>query len=210
MPASRSASRALSSATRVEILRLLQVAPGPLAVPDVAAAVERHENTVREHLDRLVEARFATRSVESRGTRGRPRILYGAVRRAAGATLDDRLREGLTRIFLEDLGAAGDPDGRVDGALAPAAADDERRQLAALEVHLEDLGLEPDPAPGGRAVALRPCPFVALARERTELTCAVHLDVIKGVLDAAGGPLTADRLEPFVQPQRCLLHLAPR
>lgn len=200
MSATRSATRALSSATRVEVLRLLQVATRPLAVPEVAEAVGRHENTVREHLDRLVEARFATRSVESRGTRGRPRILYGAVPRAAGATLDERLRDGLTRVFLEDL----------DVDRAEEAPEQERRQLAALEVHLEDLGLEPDPMPDGRSVALRPCPFVALARERTELTCAVHLDVIKGVLEQAGGPLTADRLEPFVAPQRCLLHLAAR
>lgn len=188
----------------MEILRLLQVAPEPLAVPDVAAAVGRHENTVREHLDRLVEARFATRSVESRGTRGRPRILYGAVQRAAGATLDARLRTSLTRVFLEDL-----EEPERDGVAAPAP-DEERTQLATLAVHLEDLGLEPEPAPDGRSVVLRPCPFVALARERTDLTCAVHLDVIRGVLEKAGGPLTADRLEPFVAPQRCVLHLAAR
>lgn len=211
----RSASRALGSGARIEILHLLQTADGPLTVVDVAEAVERHTNTVREHLDRLVAAAFAERIVETRLVRGRPRILYRATERAAGATLDDRLRASLTRLFLADLDVV-----RVDGAgAAPpvtppptaeqAPAVGEREQLAALGVHLEDLGFDPEPERDGRCVHLRRCPFATLARERTELTCSVHLDVIRGVMAAAGGPLTADRLEPFVGPTHCLLHLRP-
>ena len=40
--------------------------------------------------------------------------------------------------------------------------------------------------------------------------CSVHLDVVRGVLAEQGGPLTADRLEPFVGPAHCLLHLRAR
>lgn len=211
----RSASGALASGARIEILHVLQTADGPLTVLDVADAVGRHTNTVREHLDRLVAACFAERTVETRLTRGRPRFLYRATERAAGATLDDRLRASLTRLFLADLDVV-----RVDGpgvaspvttppTAEPTPAVGEREQLAALGVHLEDLGFDPEPELDGRSMHLRRCPFATLARVRTELTCAVHLDVIRGVMATAGGPLTADRLEPFVGPEHCLLHLRP-
>lgn len=212
--APRSASAALASAARVEILHVLQMADGPLTVIEVAEAVGRHTNTVREHLDRLVAARFAERRAEERLTRGRPRLLYLATTRAAGATLDERLRSSLTRLFLADLSSVDDapdatraPGQTIDGAASSDHA--EREQLAALGVHLEDLGFDPEPEPENRCVHLRRCPFATLARDRTELTCSVHLDVIRGVMSTAGGPLTADRLEPFVGPEHCLLHLRP-
>ena len=211
----RSASGALASRARIEILHALQTADGALTVVEVADAVGRHTNTVREHLDRLVAARFAERLVETRLTRGRPRIFYQATERAAGATLDDRLRASLTRLFLADLdvvhvngSGAASPVVQPTGKEAAADAE-ERTQLAALGVHLEDLGFDPEPEPEGRCVHLRRCPFATLARERTELTCSVHLDVIRGVMSTAGGPLTADRLEPFVGPEHCVLHLRP-
>lgn len=213
----RSASGALASGARIEILHVLQMADTPLTVVEVAEAVGRHTNTVREHLDRLVAACFAVRTLEPRLTRGRPRILYRAAERAAGATLDDRLRASLTRLFLADLdvisvearGAASPVAGAAGAPSAEPSLVDEREQIAALGVHLEDLGFDPEPEPAARCVHLRRCPFATLARERTELTCSVHLDVIKGVMATAGGPLTADRLEPFVGPEHCLLHLRP-
>lgn len=217
-----SAARALGSASRVEILFVLQRADGPVGVDEVAAAVGRHPNTVREHLDRLVTARFAARTPETRTTRGRPRILYEAVPRVAGATIDERVRAALTRLLLagyDDLGRLEDtgPAERPGAAptSGPSAADGRdtgsvREQLAALEVHLEDVGFEPEVDRDGRTVHLQRCPFEKLARERTELMCSVHLDVVRGVLAEQGGPLTADRLEPFVGPAHCLLHLRAR
>ena len=80
-------------------------------------------------------------------------------------------------------------------------------QLAALDLHLDDLGFAPEVAADERAVHLRRCPYAALAQERTELMCEVHLDLARDVLAAEGGPVTAERLEPFVGPRHCLLHL---
>jgi predicted ArsR family transcriptional regulator len=216
-----SASRVLGSASRVEILHVLQQADGPVAVDVVAAQVTRHPNTVREHLDRLVAARFAVRTCESRTTRGRPRMLYEAVPRAAGATLDERVRASLTRLLLseyDDLDqfddrtpeAGGPSDGTSIAGLTCADVKNGgslREQLAALEVHLEDVGFDPQIDTDGRTVHLHRCPFENLARDRTEVMCAVHLDVVRGVMAEQGGPLTAERLEPFVGPQHCLLHL---
>lgn len=185
----RSALGALASLSRLQILRHLQRSGGALTVAEVAAAVGLHVNTTREHLERLVAAAFATRMRQPRRTRGRPRSLYRAVTRPAGASLDAWLRENLVRMLADEVAD--------DSAAA--------RQLVALEAHLEDLDLAPEVTDG--AVHLWRCPFAPLARQRTDLVCEVHLELIRGVLAHEGGPVTAERLVPFVGPQHCLLHL---
>ncbi len=186
--------RTLASARRLAILRLLRERDEPVLVTEVAEATGLHPNTAREHLDRLVTARFVERDVDRLGTPGRPRWRYRLVRRPAAATADERFRAAY--LATDDGGPGGGP--------ASAAA---RRQLAALELHLDDLGFAPEVEATAGVVHLRRCPYATLAHERTELMCAVHLDLARDVLAAEGGPVTADRLEPFVGPRHCLLHL---
>lgn len=80
-------------------------------------------------------------------------------------------------------------------------------QLAALEAHFDDLGFDPEGDVERLEVHLRRCPFLDLAHERPEVVCSVHLGLARGVLAQEGGPLTAEWLEPFVEPQHCVLHL---
>ena len=80
-------------------------------------------------------------------------------------------------------------------------------QLAALEAHFDDLGFEPEGDADRLEVHLHRCPFLDLAHERPEIVCSVHLGLARGVLAQEGGPLTAEWLEPFVEPQHCVLHL---
>lgn len=207
------AHRVLSSPSRVEILHVLQGADGALSAESLAAAVGLHLNTAREHLERLVAAGFLERQPEVRSTRGRPRILYRVVDRDAGATLDERLRAHLLSVLAEGYGKQVDePDvvaeriGRAwaQGLAATGAAD----QLAALEMHLEDLGMRPEVELEPLRIHLRRCPFEDLARQRPDVVCSVHLGVARGVLAHHEGPVVAERLEPFVAPQHCILHLA--
>jgi predicted ArsR family transcriptional regulator len=186
-----STGRALASASRLAILQLLRERAEPVDVQEVADATGLHPNTAREHLDRLVAARFVERTPERLGTPGRPRWRYALVRRPAAAAADERFRAA----YL-----AEGPTWETDDP-------DARRQVAALELHLDDLGFDPEPDPPASTVHLRRCPYAALARERTELMCAVHLELIRDVLEVEGGPVTAERLDPFVGPQHCLLHL---
>jgi len=188
------ASAVLGSASRMAILHLLQGAGGPVAVEAVAEHLGVHVNTAREHLERLRASGFVDRSAEARTTRGRPRVLYRCVDRPAGAGLDPRLRDRLL----------------ADAAAAEAVPDGCRRQLAALEVHLEEIGLDPVVDPVSLAVGLHRCPFLPLARARTEQVCTVHLELIRGVLADTGGPVGVRRLEPFAGPSWCVLHLELR
>lgn len=49
------------------------------------------------------------------------------------------------------------------------------------------------------------CPFVELARDRTQVVCAVHAGLAQGVLDQVGGGYAVERLTPFVGPHHCAL-----
>lgn len=222
------AHRVLSSPSRVEILHVLQGADDPLCVEHVAVAVGLHVNTTREHLERLAAAGFLERRPEERTTRGRPRILYRVVDRDAGATLDQRLRSHLLSVLAEGYGRQVDaPDvvaegigrawaaGLTSAASARGEVDDPADdgasgQLAALEMHLDDLGMRPEVELDPLQIHLHRCPFEDLARQRPDVVCSVHLGVARGVLAHHDGPVVAEALEPFVGPQHCILHLARR
>ena len=232
-----SAYRVLASASRVSILHALQQADGGLPVDEVATAVGLHPNTAREHLDQLVATGFVASQTEPRTTRGRPRLLYRAIERAAAATMDVRAREHLTQLLVagygramaspaDDAEAAGaawgatlaetaGPSPRGSGSEAgtdalgdrDAPADPAWQQLAALEQHFEDLGFRPEADADGTRIHLRRCPFADLAADRTDVVCSVHLGLARGVLSHVGGPLDVASLEPFVGRHHCVLHL---
>lgn len=212
------AYRTLASRSRMEILHLLQQQDGALGVDVVATHVGLHPNTTREHLDRLVAAGFVAREVEHRSTRGRPRLLYRAVERAAASAADVRARDQLARVLVAGYGRAmrspaaeAERAGRRWAVEHPSddvvAQDPETGQLQALERHFEELGYDPEVDADALEVHLHRCPLLDLARERTEVVCSVHLGLSRGVLARQGGPLAVDRLEPFVGPEHCVLHL---
>ncbi len=215
-------ARVLASASRVELLHVLQT-DGAQTTAALAVRTGLHENTVREHLQRLVDAGFVVRETERRATRGRPRTVYRATGREDARTdpaAARHLAESAARARLASvlLGGYGTPVGDVresarraghamlpDLPDLPSGADD---QVLALEAHLVRLGFDPDLSPDGTRFDLRRCPFLDLARERPEVVCSVHLGLAQGVLEQVGGPVRAERLEPFVGPRRCALHLS--
>ncbi|ARU52620.1 putative ArsR family transcriptional regulator [Cellulosimicrobium cellulans] len=81
-------------------------------------------------------------------------------------------------------------------------------QLAALDDHLHQLGLDPELEEDRLRFHLYRCPFLALAAEREDVVCAVHLGLVQGVLAGVGGPVRAEALLPFVEPHHCVLQLA--
>jgi len=88
-------SRRRHGARRAELQRLFAAHQGDgLAVADLAALVGLHPNTVRAHLEVLVNAGAASRHPDRRRTPGRPRELY----RATAAAPDDRNYLLLARV----------------------------------------------------------------------------------------------------------------
>lgn len=210
--------RMLGSFTRSRLLQLLHESAEPLGVRDLASALDLHPNTVREHLDQLIEAGLVTRSTERSASRGRPRLGYVArevmddsdlaAYRALAAALATQL------AGLPDASAAAVAAGRrwgqtlVGDPPSPLTEGDAIKRLAG---HLDDVGFDPDlPARPGDPIGLRHCPFESLARERRDITCGVHLGLMRGVLDGLGSSVDVVALEPFVTPNLCLAHLGAR
>lgn len=99
------AHRALASDKRMAMVHLLQRQDAPMSADEIACGVGLHVNTVREHLERLMESGLVTSEVERRHTRGRPRILYSAAPDIE-APGDARARDQLVRALLAGLGTS--------------------------------------------------------------------------------------------------------
>ncbi len=189
-----------------------------MGVRELAATAGLHANTVREHLDQLVEVGMVTSGIAAPAGRGRPMLHYTATPETAEE--DPQSYRMLARVLAEELAqrpdaaAAALDAGRrwgesmvVDSPRAPDGPDSVRRLVRLLD----DAGFAPD-APGrpDGPILLRHCPFSVLAHERPDVVCRVHLGLMRGALDALGAPFDALRLEPFVTTDLCIAHLGAR
>ena len=206
--------------SRADVLDMLRTADGPLGVREVAQRMGLHPNTARFHLEALVEAGLATRETEERETPGRPRIGYRAVADGpAGPRRYRLLAEMLTSLIagtMPDPASGSEEAGREWGGYLTDQPPPYQRQTAAGAVDklvgiLADLGFSPQAAPGPGTgqfqLHLRQCPFREVAERHREVICSLHLGLMRGALDRMRAPVTADRLEPFVEPALCIATL---
>ncbi|MGV8968393.1 MAG: helix-turn-helix transcriptional regulator [Cellulomonas sp.] len=223
--------RVLSGASRVAVLEVIR-ADGPLDVQAIATKVALHPNTVRSHLDQLIEAGLVESAVSSRATPGRPRLSFAA---PAGTTPgpEDSYRT-LAGILAAAVGASAAEPGAAAADLGERWGQDAARAggqmaeplddagvLDRLVGLLDDIGFAPTVAAasdGGEVgatasdstvIELHRCPFAEVAREHRDVVCGVHLGLLRGALGELQAPHTAVRLEPFVRPDLCLATLTP-
>jgi predicted ArsR family transcriptional regulator len=202
------------------VLDALRAAGRPMGVAEVAERVGVHGNTARFHLDALVCAGAVVRTLEPPSGPGRPRTVYaprpGMDR---GGSRGYRL---LAQILLGQLASAGSgaAESAADAARdwgrflverpAPSARLTGREAAARLTALLGELGFAPRPEPdtaAPRMIRLRHCPFLELAEEHGPLVCRIHLGLMQGALAELRAPLAATGLEPFAEPDACLVHL---
>jgi predicted ArsR family transcriptional regulator len=228
------AHQVLAGVSRVAVLEVLRRAGQALPVQEIADRVRLHPNTVRTHLDLLVEHGHARAEVERRTGPGRPRIVYSAVTRPAGDPGDETRNYRLLaqilaghlamtspqpaasavaagRSFGQGL-AGGAGRGLAGGAGRGLAGDTDRAPAEAGTVDPVDrlvellavIGFEPEPGPDGASIRLHHCPFREMAEENRDLVCGVHLGLMQGALGVLSAPVSATRLLPFVEPDLCL------
>ena len=205
--------RALADPSRVRILRTLAEAGGPLDAHELAARVGLHPNTVRWHLGVLADAGFVSSSTEPRTRPGRPRVVFTATEDEAEGREDYRLLAAILAGSLsgtETGAAAAERAGEAWGRFlverprpfARMSAADAADQVVRL---LDEHGFEPERENGD--VLMHRCPFRDLAEQHGDVVCSVHLGLIRGALAEIGAPVTATRLEPFVEPGLCRARL---
>jgi predicted ArsR family transcriptional regulator len=205
------------SGRRREVLRVLRMSRVPMSILEVADELDVHPNTVRFHLETLVADGQVEQVRPTRKGPGRPALMFRAVRQMdRGGTRHYRM---LAEVLATGLAAEGDPPSKAQAAgrawghrlqaesPAAASADDAIDRLIGI---LDDIGFAPErqQSDGAQQIGLRHCPFLELAEAQARVICPVHLGLMQGALESWSAPVTVDRLEPFVQPDLCLAHLA--
>lgn len=195
---------AISSFSRVEILALVQARP-ERTIAELTDATGLHANTVREHLQRLIEGGYVIAATEHRTTRGRPRTLYTA------ATGDDDASSPIARRKVRDAADRGDIMRRVmpwTSTSVESIGEPATHQLDAIVEHLADSGFDPIVDDDRLTINLSPCPHATSQAGHRETLCAVHLGIMQSVLTEAGGPLQAARIRSSNRPADCIVELA--
>lgn len=180
------------SSARAAVLAYLVEVGTPVTVRQVSHSSGQHANTVRQHLDGLVEDGLVERSQQRPVGRGRPAIRYQAGAEATVlhstreyVSLVDALAAHLTRTSRDPVADAIAIGRSWGDQFGPQP--DQRKTLRGL-------GFEPSSdreEPG--TMRLLACPLLASARRNPEVVCNVHLGLLRSI---AGE--TAE-LDPFVE-----------
>lgn len=195
------------SSTREMLLRMIEAQSAAVSTGALVAASGLHENTVRGHLEHLLADGYVTRDAALAEGRGRPAWLWRAhigSSAAPYAALAGVLAETLSRTSADPVAEAREAGRRWGQDLAPSQAADSSDPRGTVVNAMREAGF--DPHDTGSEVLLRRCPLIEAAVKYSSVVCSVHLGMIDGVLEAAGGQGEAD-LEPFTSPSECTLRL---
>ncbi|WP_457461096.1 helix-turn-helix transcriptional regulator [Streptomyces sp. TE5632] len=220
LPGGGAGDRPPVSRQRNAVLQHLRGQPRPATATALARECGLHVNTVREHLDALVEIGLAVRERAPAAGRGRPAWRYrsqppqrSAVREYAG--LAAVLAAQIARTGADpraDALAAGEEWGRAltAGQEPTSSAAEARERVLTL---LDEIGFAPEADEAGRRqgeerVRLPRCPFIEVALEYPGVICNVHAGLARAGYAALGGDPEGVSLHPFAEPGACRLHFA--
>lgn len=207
--------------TRRRVLGLLQDAARPLTAIEVGDRLGLHPNSVRFHLDALAADGLVLRDREARSAPGRPSVTYAAspaapevarrryplLARVLAGFLDDQLADPATTSEQAGRAWSRSLPLRVPSTTGGTA---EAEALEVLTASLGDVGFESAAVEddAGLRVEVSHCPFLEVAADHEDVVCALHLGLMRGVLEQVRAPLRVLDLEPLVEPGLCLAHLS--
>jgi predicted ArsR family transcriptional regulator len=237
-PPPHTAHDALAVASRRKLLALLRESGSPLDARVLAERSGLHVNTVRFHLNVLIDAGFVQQRTGTRSGPGRPHALYASVTPAVQAggyqllaeILAGRLEQGGHEKLPEQAGRAwatsvpdplapetsGPPAAAPSGPPAPATSAVTSSALSAATDRavalFTELGFEPVavPAETGARIELHACPFLDVARRHPGVVCGVHRGLLDATVDSAADATLTTSLTPFARPGICIADLIPR
>ncbi|TCC44870.1 ArsR family transcriptional regulator [Kribbella pittospori] len=204
---------------RAAVLEALRASDEALGVTELAELLGIHPNTARFHLDALVAQGLVDRRIEDPSGRGRPRTVH-----APHPGMDrggQRRYQLLAKILLSQLAGSPGADATAEAAgrnwggylveqVPPSHQTGEAEARQRLNAMMTDLGFAPEPVrDADDRIRLRHCPFLELAEEYSATLCPLHLGLMQGALTEIHAPIAATRLEPFAEPDACLVHLSP-
>jgi len=202
------------------IVAILRASAVPMSIVSIADELGVHPNTVRFPLDALIGAGRVERLLGDSSGPGRPPIVY-QISRAMNRNGPSNYRLLATMLTSHLAASSRNPvetATELGRTWAPSLVDALRHRgkptktqaLTRVVDVLADLGFEPEPHKGARTrqIRLRHCPFLDLVDQHADVICSLHLGLMQGAFAVLDGPVTVDRLEPFVEPNLCVAHLA--
>lgn len=212
----RHTGAALSPERRI-VLSALRSSKSPIRVRDLVDQLGLHENTIREHLEGLVESAHAERVQLISSGRGRPSYGYRA-REDFAAQIEPEARDyaSLALVLARQLATLGGDSRRV----AISAGEEWARQFfnppqeltegkIALRKRifeiLQSLGYSPKSNAKQNFIRLRTCPLLSAAKLEPEIVCSVHLGLVRGLVEQASANPDDVELIQFAEPGSCRL-----
>ncbi len=212
------------SKARAKILEFLS--QGTCTVASLATKTGQHENTIREHLDALVEDDLAIRYQSIEHSRGRPAWFYravnetdrpvfneysglasalaGSIARTSSHPIEDAIEAGISWakvLVTESRKNSKGEDEKAKNAITS------RRNVISL---FKNLGFAPKHNPDLSKIKLTRCPLLDAARQYPDIICSVHLGIVRGALaefGAAPAAVLKAELEPFALKGACLVRM---
>jgi predicted ArsR family transcriptional regulator len=209
--------RLLGNPHRLAIVEALEEAPRE--IPELARLLGLHATTVRDHLEKLVEAGLVEVESGVPTGRGRPSKRYKLRYPLVGKDMELRLFIGslvslLRTAYGEGAVAAAEEEGARRGReFGRSLQHPSLEQVArAVSETLEQLSFAPAPPArcgSGLSVDVHHCPFNVNPDDPDgALVCAFHEGLVRGVAEKTSGEPVPVRLRPFIDPNRCRVELA--
>ena len=185
------------SAARAAVLAYLVESGEAVTVQSVSHSSGQHPNTIREHLEALVDLGFVTRDRLPPEGRGRPAIAY-QVRAESSPLRSTREYAALVDALVQQLKATS-KDLQADSLeVGQRWAEGMDSDESLIEL-LQRMGFEPvQESP--RTLLLETCPVLAAAHNNPDAVCTMHQGFLRAISHQDV------ELEPFVH-GGCRLHL---
>lgn len=183
----------------------------------IAARTGLHHNTVRDHLDALVDLGLVDRVKSAPQGRGRPSWQFKAS--AAETEPDLRVREfaalaSALSLYLAKTSANPRAEAIEAGKLwgqevvARRGTNTTSNPRKTVVEILDNLGFAPEANSECTSVALTRCPLLDVATKFPEVVCSAHLGLVKGALESLAGDSSTVELLEFSEPGACRLNMA--
>lgn len=204
----RSSAGRIHSATREEILRLIESQTEGVSLNWISQKTGLHENTVRAHLEALHADGYLNRRPAPAQGKGRPAWLWTAVRQVQSPFVQ------LASALAGEIAATAKDPASVSIAAGRRWADSIARAQHMptspdlIQLSLDELGFSPENNPADGSLTLHSCPLLGAVAENQQIVCNVHLGMVRGLVESQGQDASDVQLNPFAGANRsCILHL---